>query len=333
MDIKHSNQNMSVDFFRKEISRETTITLDFGYLTGVIEAWWTKNSANSIHTLKLQLINLFTTYLRTEDSLYFDRLGQSGEGAAAVCIKNIFTLDSPRLALTVHEALADMFHLTDIKYDYEEHKALYLKPSAENYREWGNGYGDITPHSDDLYENLNVDYLALTVCRDTTDTPTAYYFPADLLCDLNDQDIQTLLGMQATFISGKNVSGSKERVRNVVEYDEEYGYQFALDFRIDPHVGERMRAVNGGQHVLDKIRAMLPTARHSVSIAETGTFLIVANHKILHARPVLNISADEVRTRTATSTLATTPRLLFRSKGPRKQYFPIDEGTCLREVH
>src|SRR5690606_1368859 len=103
---------------------------------------------------------------------------------------------------TVHEALADLFHLTDIKYDYEEHKALYLKPSAEKYREWGNGHGDITPHSDDLYENLNVDYLALTVCRDVTKTPTAYYFPSDLLCDLSDEEVHELLTMQAMFISG-----------------------------------------------------------------------------------------------------------------------------------
>lgn len=329
----HANKNMSIDFFRKEISRERTINLDFGYLSGVIEAWWKKNNEQNIHTLKIQLIGLLTTYLHAEDSYYFDKVGRANSGAAAVCIKNIFTLDCPRLALTAHEALADLFHLTDIKYDYEEHKALYLKPAAEKYREWGNGHGDITPHSDDLYENLNVDYLALTVCRDETNTPTAYYFPADLLCELQDEDIQTLLGMQATFISGKNVNHSKERVRNVVEYDDEYGYQFSLDFRIDPHRGERMRAISGGQHVLDKIRAMLPTAPHRSSTAETGTFLIVANHKILHARPMLNISKEEARTRATTSSFATTPRLLFRSKGPRKQYYSLDEVEYLQEAH
>ncbi|MNK96067.1 hypothetical protein D3C87_1163310 [compost metagenome] len=318
-------------YFREKISKEKTISLDFGYLTGVIESWWKKNNHQEMHILKTQVVNLFLTYLRTEDIFYFDKVGLAN-GCAAVCIKNVFSLDSPKLTLTVHEALADLFHLTDIKYDYEEHKALYLKPSAEKYREWGNGHGDITPHSDDLYENLNVDYLALTVCRDVTKTPTAYYFPSDLLCDLNDEEMHELLTMQATFISGKNVDGLKERVRHVVEYSELYGFQFSLDFRIDSENGERMRAINGGQHVLDKIRAGLPNAKHHVSTAETGTFLIVANHKILHARPMLNINANEARDQAHNSTFNTTPRLLFRSKGPRKQYFPLDETTYTQDA-
>ena len=321
-----------VSNFREKISQEKAITVDFGYLSGVIESWWNKNKLQETHVLKTQLVNLFLTYLRVEDAFYFDKVGLAN-GCAAICIKNIFSLDSPKLALTVHEALADLFHLTDIKYDYEEHKALYLKPSAEKYREWGNGHGDITPHSDDLYERLNVDYLALTVCRDVTKTPTAYYFPSDLLCDLNDEEIHELLTMQATFISGKNVSGLKERARHVVEYSELYGFQFSLDFRIDSENGERMRAKNGGQHVLDKIRVGLPNAKHHVSTAETGTFLIVANHKILHARPMLNINPNEAREQAHNSTLNTTPRLLFRSKGPRKQYFPLDEITNTQGAH
>jgi len=319
-------------YFRDRISKEKTITLDFSYLAGVVESWWKKNIHHDTHVLKTQLVNLFLTYLRTEDTYYFDKVGLAN-GCAAVCIKNVFSLDSPKLALTVHEALADLFYLTDIKYEYEEHKALYLKPFAEKYREWGNGHGDITPHSDDLYENLNVDFLALTVCRDVTKTPTAYYFPSDLLCDLNDEEIRELLTMQATFISGKNVSGLKKRVRHVVEFSERYGFLFSLDFRIDSENGERMRAKNGGQHVLDKIRAGLPNAKHHVSTAETGTFLIVANHKILHARPMLNIDTSEAREQAHNSTFNTTPRLLFRSKGPRKQYFPLDESSYTRVAH
>ncbi|MDP9652629.1 UNVERIFIED_ORG: hypothetical protein J2W87_000532 [Pseudomonas putida] len=316
-------------YFRDRISKEKTITLDFSYLAGVVESWWKKNIHHDTHVLKTQLVNLFLTYLRTEDTYYFDKVGLAN-GCAAVCIKNVFSLDSPKLALTVHEALADLFYLTDIKYEYEEHKALYLKPFAEKYREWGNGHGDITPHSDDLYENLNVDFLALTVCRDVTKTPTAYYFPSDLLCDLNDEEIRELLTMQAT---GKNVSGLKKRVRHVVEFSERYGFLFSLDFRIDSENGERMRAKNGGQHVLDKIRTGLPNAKHHVSTAETGTFLIVANHKILHARSMLNIDTNEAREQAHNSTFNTTPRLLFRSKGPRKQYFPLDESSYTRVAH
>jgi len=313
-----------VSFFRNEISKEKTTTLDFSYLSGVIESWWKKNNDKDPHSLKTQLANLLFTYLNTEDISHFDKVGLANEHAA-ICIKNTFKTDSPKLALIVHEALADLFHLTDIKYEYEEHKAIYLKPSAERYREWGNGYGDITPHSDDLYENLNVDYLALTVCRDITKTPTDYYFPADLFFDLSDQDLGELLTMQAEFISGKNVSELKKRVRHVVEYSETYGYLFSLDFRIDPQTGERMRAVNGGQAVLDKIRTGLSSAKKNVSTAETGTFLIVANHKILHARPMLNIDANEAREQAQHATFSSTPRLLFRSKGPRKQYFRLNE--------
>lgn len=321
----------AVSDFRKRINKETCINLDFGYLSGAIESWWMRNNHQPTHTLKLQLLGFFQTYLRSEDTMYFDKVGLADEGVAAVCIKNIFRLDSPKLALTAHEALAELFYLTDIKYEYEEHKALYLKPSAEQYKEWGNGYGDITPHSDDLYENMNIDYLALTVCRDTTHTPTTYYFPRDLIDNLSDDELGTLLTMQAIFTSGKNVNGFKERIRNIVTYDPLYGYQFSLDFRIDQHCGERMRAINGGQHILDKMRAGLAHARHHVSTAQTGTFLILANHKILHARPMLNISVDTVRKHSATPTIGTTPRLLFRSKGPRKYYYPLDENPGVIE--
>lgn len=213
-----------------------------------------KNNTQDTFALKTQLINIFLTYLHTEDIFHFDKVGMTN-GGAAVCIKNVFSLDSPKLAITVHEALADLFHLTDIKYEYEEHKALFLKPSAEKYREWGNGHGDITPHSDDLYENLNVDYLALTVCRDITKTPTSYYFPSDLLCELNDEEIGELLTMQAVFISGKNVSGLKERVRHVVECSDLYGFHFSLDFRIDSQNGERMRAINGKRSITYTFKA------------------------------------------------------------------------------
>jgi hypothetical protein len=321
-EIRYSHD---VSLFRAAISEEKSATLDFSYLAGTIESWWKKNHDRDMHNLKTQLVTLLLTYLRSDDIFYFDKVGFAN-GYAVVCIKNIFSLDSPKLALTVHEALADLFHLTDIKYEYEEHKALYLKPSAEQHSEWGNGYGDITPHSDDLYENLNIDYLALTVCRDVTKTPTAYYFASDLLWDLNDCELRELMAMQALFISGKNVSGSKERIRHVVDFSDTYSFRFALDFRIDPQYGERMRAVNGGQHVLDKIRDGLPHAKDHVSTAETGTFLIVANHKILHARPMLNVDASEAHQQAYYSTLNTTPRLLFRSKGPRKHYYSLNES-------
>jgi len=89
--------DIDVNFFRKTISNEKAITLDFRYLSGVIDSWWEKNKKQSTHTLKSQLVSIFMTYLRSEDIFHFDKVGLAN-GAAAVCIKNIFSLDSPKLA-------------------------------------------------------------------------------------------------------------------------------------------------------------------------------------------------------------------------------------------
>lgn len=89
--------NIDASFFREKTSNEKSIALDVGYLTGVIESWWEKNKYQGTHTLKSQLASLFTTYLRSEDIFHFDKAGLAN-GAAAVCINHIFSLDSPKLA-------------------------------------------------------------------------------------------------------------------------------------------------------------------------------------------------------------------------------------------
>ena len=73
-----------VSFFREKTSKEKTIILDFSYLTGVIESWWKKNNNQDTHALKIQLVNLFLTYLRTEDIFYFDKVGLANGDVAAV---------------------------------------------------------------------------------------------------------------------------------------------------------------------------------------------------------------------------------------------------------
>ena len=310
-----------LSFFKKEISEEKLVMLDFGYVTASIERWWSKRGdLDNLPALKAELMNIFFGHLKSNDLYFFDNVGLKDTKVAVVCIKNIFKIDSHKLSLVVHETLSDLFCLNDIKYDYEEHKALYLKPSGENYRDWGNGYGEITPHSDDLYESLNIDYLSLTVCRDITKTPTICFFLRDILRDFNDDELFGLFNLKARFKSGKNVNILKTRDRNVLEYSEKYGFRFFLDFRIDNLTGERMQAIEEkNQYLLDKMRLSIQSSSSERSIPETGTFLIVANHKVLHARAQMNMDKDLARKCGYNSDFSDTPRLLFRSKGPRRE--------------
>lgn len=241
-----------------------------------------------------------------------------------ICIKNIFKKDCPKLSLTVHEALSELFHLTDIQYEYEEHKTLHLKYSATDYKDWGSGYGEITPHSDDLYENLNVDYLSLTICRDNTKTPTKCFFPKEILRNFSDDELFRLKNVKANFKSGKNVDILIQRIRNVLEYSEKYGFRFFLDFRVDNITGKRMVACNmEDQFLFDKMSEAIEDCPYETSIPETGTFFIVANYKVLHARAQMGIEKKIAIQFSQTPSLINTPRLLYRSKGPRKEYMPF----------
>lgn len=308
-------------FFKKEIAEERLVVLDFEYMASFIEKWWAAcpGTAN-IQKLKAELTNLIFKHIKDSDFDYFSNLGFQHGKIAAVCIKNIFKTDSSQLSLVVHDVFSDLFYLTDVKYDYEDHKTLYLKPAGENYRDWGNGYGEITPHSDDLYEDLNVDYLALTVCRDATKTPTACFFPKDILHDFTDDELLSVLKLKANFKSGKNVSILKARSRNIVEYSEPFGFRFFMDFRVDNVTGERMQAIEkSDQLLLDKLRSAVQSCSCQLSSPETGTFLIVANHKVLHARSQMNIDKDLAQHYGYNASFVDTPRLLFRSKGPRKE--------------
>jgi hypothetical protein len=313
------------NLLREEMSKEELVLLDFSYISKFIDHWWMEqNKAEAVYILKSRLANILLTNLSDEDINYFDNLGLATDHVAAICIKNIFTIDSPKLALTVHEALSELFHIADIKYDYEEHKTLYLKPSAIEYKDWGSGYGEITPHSDDLYESLNIDYLSLTVCRDQTKTATKCFFPKDILKNFNEDELFRLKDIKAKFKSGKNVEGFMERERNILEYSEKYGFRFFLDFRVDNITGQRMKACcPEDQILLDKMNNALENCHSGLSTPETGTFFIVANHKVLHARDQMKISKELAEKFSNNANLLDTPRLLYRSKGPRKEYLNL----------
>ncbi|MFT3742206.1 MAG: hypothetical protein QM752_06010 [Gammaproteobacteria bacterium] len=325
MKLEFSQNKMTEQQFakllKKEINQEKFITIDFSYISDIIENWWIRklNSNLSFQNLKFKLINIFLDNLKKEHIDYFSIVGFHKSNIAGVCIKNIFESDSPKLSLLVHESLSDLFNILDIKYDYEEHKTLYLKSSAEKYKNWGSGYGEIMPHADDLYEKLNVDYLSLTVCRDKTRTATKCFFPKNILRNFTDNELSQLKNIKAKFRSGKNVDIIIERERNIVEYSELYGFRFFLDFRIDDITGTRMLS-SDSQHqiLLNKMTDNLKNCPFETSQTDTGTFLIIANYKVLHAREEMKIEKNIAMKFASNSNLFNTPRLLYRSKGQRK---------------
>ncbi|OGT63655.1 MAG: hypothetical protein A3E85_05095 [Gammaproteobacteria bacterium RIFCSPHIGHO2_12_FULL_45_12] len=313
----------NIDFFRDSIQKEKLIKLDFKYLSNDIETWWKNlNPDMPLRLAKFQLANLILKNAAPNDIAYFDQLGLNN--ISAVTISNIFFTDCHKLARIVHEAISELFALNDIKYPYEEHKNIYLKPGGENYRDWGNGFGEITPHSDDLYEDLNTDFLSLTVCRDTTHTPTEIYFPKDILSDFTDVEISRLLNLKVKFISGKNISILKSRERNIIEYCPISEFKFYLDFRIDTEVGERMIPINSrDRDLIEKMRINIESCTRQKSDSRTGTFTIIANFKALHARAQMKIDRSTAIEIANNKDYSFAPRLLFRNKGQDARFLNV----------
>lgn len=309
-------------FLRQEIEKAHLIRLNFDYIQSNLEKWWLNQPiSTSLHTLKLKACEFFLDHLKKDDLFYCDKIGLENYNIVALAIDHIFSQDSPKLALVIHEALSDLFHLNDIRYDYEKHKRLYLKEGALDYINWGSGYGEISPHSDDIYEHLNIDYLSLTVCRDFTQTPTQCFFIRDVLKNFTEAELFRLQFIEALFKSGKNVTLPLERTRKILDYTPLYGFRFFLDFRVDRHSGERMRAVNpNDQILLDKMRSNLANCKPFDLSSTTGSFLFLSNYKVLHARGQMNLSLKEASAFANDSNLENTPRLLYRSKGQRKIY-------------
>lgn len=121
---------LTPQFIREQLHQERVVTRNVEYVCEHIESWWKNHDlCLSNHALKLQLISLLSLTLRGDDRYYFDNVGK--HGISAVCFTGIFHTDDYYLALITHEALCELFHLRDIKYPYENHKALFLKPGAE----------------------------------------------------------------------------------------------------------------------------------------------------------------------------------------------------------
>jgi len=314
---------------RKSSEKETVEIIDCSYMAETIDKWWEKpeNEETSTETKIKQLSALLQTKLHSDHEILFAKVGRVGHYLSGAVMTGLFTIPNKELALIVHESLSNLFGLQDIKYPYEDHKMLYIKPEGLNYKEWGNGKGEITPHSDDLYEKIDTDLLALTVAIDKTKTPTQFFQAKDILKIINDEELEDLQKIEADFISGKNVSGLKTKTRKIVDYDSENDEtKIALDFRIDKNTGQRMiPRLRSQQALLKKIENGLTDCAHISSVPETGTFMIFANLKGLHARTEIHLEESYVQG-IMIDPVKYSPRTLFRSKGPINKNDEINQG-------
>ena len=314
---------------RRSVAKETVEIVDCSYIATTIDNWWREQKSKGTTTeVKIgQISALLQTKLQNEHKILFTKVGRAGNYLSGVVMTGLFTIENKELASIVHESLSNLFGLQDIKYPYEDHKMLYIKPEGLNYKEWGNGKGEITPHSDDLYEKIDTDLLALTVAIDKTKTPTQFFQAKDILRIINDQELQTLQQIEADFISGKNVSGLKTKTRKIVDYNsDDDETKIALDFRVDKNTGQRMIArLRSHQALLKKIEDGLTNCAHISSVPETGTFMIFANLKGLHARTEINLEESHIQG-IVTDPVKYSPRTLFRSKGPIRDDDQANQG-------
>ncbi len=294
---------------RDELIQEKTCRIDASYLGHVINQWWQNRSkwgANDIAKSQLRLLILKT--LQPDHLSALRSVGSIQTRLAAVFLERTFSLPSKELALLVHEVLSDIVGIIDLKYPYEDHKELFPQNSDTLASDWGRGLGVIRPHSDDLYESRAITIMSLTVYKDTSSTPTWFWFPYDLTSCLTDEELGYLALSHATFLSGANVKGKTiSVVKPVLRRDSKEGIGLRLDFRIDDEVGERMRLTDPrAQQIFDKIRANLKSLRPICSNPSSGSFSVLANHKVLHGRSALD---------SACLTEGESSRILFRSKG------------------
>lgn len=246
---------MNIGKLRDIVDNEQVLVLYLCYLKGDL-GLFIKNLSKANETLgsmKYRVIQHLLTLLRDEDK---GLLFNTPKEYVAIAVKNLFENMSLEFCYILHEGLSDLLGLIDIYYPYEQHKWLYLK--KYQYAEWGCGAGEISLHSDDIYESRNIAFLSLSVCKDETNTHTALLPVKELVSDLSDSEFQLLFKTNARFVSGKNVADLKETIKPLAFYDEKEGLGFNLDFRIDQENGERMIGVSQkDQAIIDRLRENL----------------------------------------------------------------------------
>ena len=91
-----------------------------------------------------------------------------------------------------------------------------------------------------------------------------------------------------------------------------------FDFRCENGNDKRMIVENiDVENILDKIYNNINNKPSLQIISDTGTFVVIDNSKVLHARSQLNINRQIASSCISQNNL---PRLLYRSKGPISLY-------------
>ena len=157
---------------------------------------------------QLKLACFLLDHLPQEIILACNQIGTNDRSIKFLIINNLFDDLSSEAGLLLHESFSSYIcGIKDIVYEYEKHKFIYPKNQGVHISEWGNGYGPISPHNDDLYENIDCDLLSLTMLRCEEEKSTSLYCSESLISSLSEIEINILLTQHATFTSGKNVNG------------------------------------------------------------------------------------------------------------------------------
>ena len=296
---------------RAFLNLERVERIDLAYLGAKINAWWSSQGQELMPELAhSDLKILVLESIRSEHLLSILKVGFNNSGISAVLLEHTFKFADKRLAHLVHEVMTELAGIVDVKYPYEDHKELFPKSNDKLTSDWGRGVGIIRPHSDDLYEDRSVNAMCLTVCKDTSSTPTWFWLLKDITACLSDEELGKFALAEAIFLSGANVEGRVIKIQKpVLRMDPDEGIGMRIDFRIDDSVGPRMRfADEETQKIFDKMRRALPKLKPVCSTPTTGSVSILANYKILHGRSALNpIMLYE----------GESSRILFRSKGTK----------------
>ena len=297
---------------RADLAKEVVLRIDATYLSRVVDGWWTERESRSPAPADLADLKLLISATLQPDHLRaLQSVGCAATKISAVLLTHAFSVADKRLARLVHEAVTEIAGIVDIKYPYEDHKELFPKASDEVRSDWGKGLGVIRPHSDDLYEDQTINAMCLTVCKDTSSTPTHLWMLKDVVASLSDEELGVFALSEAIFLSGANVEGQVIEVRRpVLEISEGEGVGLRLDFRIDDVVGPRMRMASAeAQDVLDKMRERMTGLKPLCTHPTTGSVSVLANYKVLHGRsalrPVMLYDGEA-------------SRILFRSKGVKQ---------------
>jgi len=299
---------------RQEAEKEKVIALDCSYMKPFIEEWWKKSNHDfkSIET-KEELKSLLIDKFKNEEHLKLSRVGLKDYYISVIFIVGLFSKDDPDLAYLVHETLSDLAQINDIKYPYEDHKKIFIKPEGFEIGDWGNGAGAISPHCDDLYEKTDTDLLSLTTCRDKLKVSTLLFLADQIFKNLSDSEMDRLTKMIPLFSSGKNVNDRVIEKKRPVLSCKNNSFFMALDYRMDENRGDRMQIQDEQDlALLRKIKTYLTSENALKAESEVGNFVILSNTKVLHAREAINAVKE-----LCSLDVDATPRLLFRSKGPR----------------